>query len=167
MTQNPSQVSQQSISESREDVYLRLTLPFRQLTHCPTGRQTLGEVLITSLICVAVAYAFASDRLFGVGTFVALLVLLLGVSVSSEIISNYRYLRAGKSRSEVLLGNSEILIAELKPFRWRRFRFDALAICRLRVIVLPDFSLITTPRKLPNRSFGKNLRRKKLAASRW
>ena len=139
MTQNPSQVSQQSISESREDVYLRLALPFRQLTHCPTGRQTVAEVLIASLVSIAVASAFASDRLFGVGPFVAFLILVLGAGASIEIVSNYRYLRAGMSRSEVLLGDFEILIAELKPFRRRRFRFDALAICRLRVIVLPDF----------------------------
>ena len=159
--------SPSAIEESRDGNFIRLVLPYRQLTCYPTARRTLGEASSVMLISAFVAAVFASGDFFGFGPYAALLPLIVATAGSIVIVLQHKYLRTGKSRSEVLLGNFEILFAELEIIRWGHYRNDALAICRLRVLELPDYFFATILKSRLSLHFGEDSPSMKWAATHW
>lgn len=116
-----------------------MVLPFRAIER-PTLRrlnswqEAASAVIISGLIAL---FFYASD-VDGFGSIVASVVVVLGLVGGVSILIERRYVHNHRSSSDVLLDERNIYVSELTPFQWRAFRHDSLAICRLRIIELPD-----------------------------
>lgn len=123
---------------------LRVTLPYRQLLSQPTWHnQGVIQVIVGAgmLFTIPVGLYLSIPPSY---RWMTIVVVVIVFSVALALIwLESRYLKSGKTRSTVEVGGGVIRLRELSPTSTQFFAttFNAIEICRLRILQLPLVSL--------------------------
>ncbi len=117
---------------------MHIQLPYRQLSKVPSIGWTIWKSLGLLSFTLALAWIFTRQGDGLTFSIVSFAFAILAFALVANVWMDDGYLRSGRTHSEISISEQTLAVRENRPMHSQWYRFDALPICRLRIIPIPD-----------------------------